>query len=169
MQEFPPKTAKPAPGLKAISRRLIRIASLSLLTALTNACDQATIDKETQPPSGQLTATSVQKIKVLHIAVGDCSTVLRQNLAEHGFNIHRSGAASASLHLSLSNQRPLREHLPLIHTLGWQAHYRADITGAQSRKIFTVLGQEGSLSKQELCDDIGDEIAQKLREQLNPE
>ena len=169
MQEFPSKTASLAAKRKQGSGHFHLAALLCLLAALLNACDQGQSLGKPEPYSGNLKAKNLQQMQVLHIKPGECAAVLRDNLAGHGLTIHQSGPADASLRLQLSNKRPLRQHLPIIETLGWQAHYRADVLGADNRILLSMLGQEGSLSMNELCDDIGDEIANKLQDYLPQE
>lgn len=114
------------------------------------------------PIPGHLLAQNLGEIRVLHIAGQDCAEVLRHNLPGHGYPLSDGREAGANLIVQLSQQHPLRESLPLIKTLGQQASYRADLLGREGQPLLSIYGQEGSLSLTELCDDIGDEIANKL-------
>ena len=135
-----------------------------LATCFLVACDPPVQDQVIVPET--LRATDIRQASHFSVEDGDCAGVLRANLSGHGLNLEPASRVDASLRLQLSQLRPLREHLPIIKTLGWQAKYRLEVRGAEQKTLLNLYGQEGSLSFQELCDDIGDEIANKLNDYL---
>ena len=136
------------------------------LTLAALACSPNT---EPPPPPAiptHLLAQELADIRVLQIAEHTCADVLRHNLLGHGYPASDGRQVGAILRLQLSQQRPVRESLPLIQTLGQQANYRADLLGSEGQTLLSLYGREGSLSFSEMCDDIGDEIADKLADYL---
>lgn len=163
MQDFPSVTVMPGPAVAQRSKQASCQLATCLLLALLCACQPAPLPSPGPLPE-QLQATRIEQVQRLHIAQGKCDLVLSRNLHNHGITIASQAPADASLRLHLSNQGPLRQHLPLIGTLGWQAHYHAEIIGAHRKILLSLFGQEASLTLREMCDDIGDEIAYKLKD-----
>ena len=139
---------------------------LSLSAILLVACGKPVDSGAIQPTEDRLNASDLSQIQRIHIEEGRCAAVIRHNLSQHGFSIARDGDADALLSVTLIQLRPLRESLPIIQTLGAQTQYRADIKGHKGKILLSLYGQEGSLSFDELCDDISDEIAGKLADYL---
>lgn len=140
-----------------------RFSPLGLCFAvLLTACSPQIEDNSLAVPPTAVSATEIGQVRSLHIAAGVCSPVLRHNLAAHGLQLAGGVEVDAVLRLELRHRRPLRESLPLIQSLGERAKYTATLTGAGDKALLSLYGEEGSLSLRELCDDIGDEIANKL-------
>lgn len=149
----------------AILQRAGHCLGLGLICLLP-ACDRAASDPSLVLPPTAITASEIEQVQRIHILAGDCAEILRANLSGHGFDIVGNQPVGAVIELKLRQLRPLRESLPVVESLGAQAKYEARLIGANAQILLSLYGQEGSLSLAELCDDIGDEIANKLAEYL---
>lgn len=167
MQDFPCKNILTRPAFLQRNNDGTSHFATALCIALLSACGLPHPAYSAGPPPERLHATEIGQVHQLHVSAGECTAVLADSLRRHGYAVSNAKVVDASLKVALSHKRPLRENLPIIKTLGWQAHYRAELTGAGERVLLSLFGQEGSLTFRELCDDIGDEIAYKLKEYLS--
>lgn len=145
-----------------LARNTLFHSLMAVTLILSSACNKPSDPGATIPAPKHLTATDLPEASRFHVADGPCASRLRFTLAGHGHDIALDGHADAILILTLVSHSPLRDSLPLIGGLGVQAQYRAEIQGANHQPMLSIYGQEGSLTFNELCDDIGDEIADKL-------
>ena len=135
---------------------------LGLLTVSALSCSTGDDTPQFVTEPSLILAGEISQVRHLHISDSECANILRRNLLGKGFSLPNNGAVDAVLRLYLYQQSPLRESLPIIKTLGAKAKYRATLVGIDNTPLLSLYGQEGSLSFSELCDDIADELANKL-------
>jgi hypothetical protein len=109
-----------------------------------------------QPAAARDKANSLREVGLIHVDANDCSGAMNSELADRGFGLSRSSQrADATLVLSLRE----REN----DTIGRDGRYIAQLVGERGKVLFSTVGHENSLNHGELCADISDDVADKLR------
>ena len=99
----------------------------------------------------------------IFVMPNDCASGLMSALGERGFS-HASAAADADavLQVSITDRGRNLEDIADFVGFGARADYTARLTGLNGKTLFATSGTEGSITQREMCEDIGDEIAQRL-------
>ncbi|GEM_PF-1884976 len=134
--------------------------SIPLLLALPlTACD---LSGETEKPGP--TATHINQVRTMQLQTNDCPAGIAKALREHGFAVlEENQQADARLDVTVTRTGRNLDQVPEFGGFGAKATFSAKVIGADDAVLFTTSGKEGSLTSEEMCEDLGDELAEKLR------
>lgn len=109
-------------------------------------------------------ATHIGNVRTMHLATNDCPAGIKKALVQHGFAVLADDRpADARLQVTVTRTGRNLQNIPEFGGFGAKASFTAEVIGAQDKVLFATGGQEGSLTSKELCEDIGDELAEKLQ------
>lgn len=141
------------------------LASILALAALAG-CDKAgeAVNAAKTALVGGPTAKSLAEVRSVYLKAETCPDGIRRGLAERGFTVvDKEGKHDAVLNVNVSLQGRNLDKIPSFGGVGNKASYSAQLLGAGDTVLFTTSGSEGSINMEELCQDIGDNIGQRLR------
>lgn len=146
--------------------RITLVLATTLVLGL-SACGKDTNGTEGEPggdPSADARATHINKVRTMHLSTNDCPAGVRKSLQEHGFSIQADDQpADAKLVVNITRTGRNLQNVPEFGGFGAKASFTAEVIGAEDKVLFATGGEEGSITSKEMCEDIGDEIAEKLR------
>lgn len=144
--------------MKPVRRNLL----FCLLAVFATGCDQFGIGDEDAEPTG--TATSISEVHTVFVSANDCTAGIRNGLGERGFGAVGTAAdADGVLTVTIEDRGRNMDQIPEFGGFGSKAGYSASLTGAEGKSLFATSGDEGSVTHKEMCQDIGDEIGERLR------
>lgn len=136
-------------------RLLWTLAGL-LATASLVACDSLM--------SEDSRVTQLGKVRSVHLQTNDCPVGIGKGLREHGFALlERDQEADATLVVNVIRTGRNLDSVPEFGGFGAKAQFQVELLGQDDAVLFTTAGEEGSITRKELCEDIGDEIAEKMK------
>lgn len=137
--------------------------AFSVLPLLIAGCGNQSSNEENTAPA-KVTATHINQVRTMHLSTNDCPHGVNKALREHGFAIlENTQEADARLEVNITRTGRNLDQVPEFGGFGAKASFSASVIGAEDKVLFTTSGKEGSLSSEELCEDIGDELAEKLK------
>ncbi len=132
-------------------------ALLTILALALAACGSESKNADTR-------ATHISKVRTLHLTSNDCPAGIRKALQEHGYALlAEDQPADAALKVTVTRTGRNLQSVPEFGGFGSKANYTAEVVGAENKILFSTAGKEGSITSKEMCEDIGDEIAEKLK------
>lgn len=109
-------------------------------------------------------ADHISKVRTLHLQTNDCPAGISKALQSQGYAVMKEDQeADALLKVTVNRTGRNLDQVPEFGGFGAKANFNVDVVGKDDKVLFTTAGEEGSLTSKELCEDIGDEIAEKLR------
>lgn len=133
--------------------KLVLLFSISLLIT---ACEGG---------EAQARADSVAGVVNIHVQAESCRDGIQAALAERGLGVaETAGQADAILEVKIVSEGRNLQDIPEFGGFGSKASYNAKLYGADDSVLFSTVGEEGSLTYVELCEDIGDELADRIKE-----
>ena len=140
-----------------------RFAAIIIGASVFSACGNQE-GENIAPELGKITATNLGQVRTMHLNTNDCPHGVKKALREHGFSIlENTQDADARLDVNITRTGRNLDQIPEFGGFGAKATFTANVIGAEDKILYSTSGNEGSLSSEELCEDIGDEIAEKLR------
>lgn len=99
-------------------------------------------------------AESLGQVKKVWLDSNICQSGIGQEVTAHGYSAAGSSQrADGVLEVKVS---------PIESSVGRSAAYTAKLTGDGGKLLFETSGEESSVSEEELCKDIGDDILDSL-------
>jgi hypothetical protein len=136
--------------------------ALGTLFALTG-CDK--IKAATGLGEGGVTAENMGQVRVVRLNANSCQSGIRGGLGERGFSVTSSeGKVDAVLDVSVNHSGRNMDNIPSFGGVGNKASYSATLKGKGDKVLFSTSGSEGSINMDELCEDIGDEIGERMQD-----
>jgi hypothetical protein len=103
-------------------------------------------------------ARSLQEVESIWLDSSSCSSGISHQLDRGGFLLTGSPRmADAVLEVNVNH---------LDTDMGAAARYSATLHGRNGRVLFSTSGRENSVSERELCQDIGDDIADRIESRM---
>lgn len=182
MLAFPPMNTLPrlrntAPCCDPWCKRVISgiFVMFSVIYALPASAAQAAPDGPAgiaAAPPGQpmARATDRRAIRSVFLLREDCRQALVSALPREGFRVSETGEpVDALLALTVNTRGGWMSGWALVDNflqgIAARAHYEAKLMGRDHRILLTHHGEEWALSGRELCQDIGDNLADRLKRQ----
>lgn len=135
------------------------LGSLLILTG----CDK--IKAATGLGEGGVTAENMGQVRVVRLNANNCQSGIRGGLGERGFSVTSSeGKVDAVLDVTVNQGGRNLDNVPSFGGVGNKASYSATLKGANDKVLFSTSGSEGSINMDELCEDIGDEIGERMQD-----
>lgn len=104
-----------------------------------------------------LDARSVREVDSIWLESNSCSSDIADELRQAGFHVtHNARNADAMLQVDVFDREYSRYDS--------SAQYEAKLRGDEGRAIFTASGTEVAGDSRDVCEDIGDTIADGLRD-----
>ncbi len=114
--------------------------------------------------SSKATAESIGQVRVVQLNAESCRGGISSGLGERGFSTTGSGKVDAILDVSVNHGGRNLDNLPSFGGVGNKASYTATLRGAGGKVLFSTSGSEGSVNMEELCQDIGDNIGERMKD-----
>jgi hypothetical protein len=108
-------------------------------------------------------AKSLDKVRTIRVEANSCAGGIGAALADRGFSPKESGKVDAVMQVNVSHTGRNLDNIPSFGGIGNKATYAASLRGARDKELFSTSGSEGSINQDELCQDIGDDIADRLK------
>jgi hypothetical protein len=103
-------------------------------------------------------ARTLNEVEAIWLDSNSCNGGISQQLNTHGFLIAGTPRSSdAVLDVQVN---------PQDSPLGAAAKYSATLTGEDGRVLFSTSGREDSITHSELCEDIGDDIVDRIENRM---
>ena len=135
---------------------LAKLAILAAPAALLVAC--GTSDASDQ-------AATLHQANAVYVSSNQCQSSITNAMADHDLGVTSdSSVADSTLQVSIESQGRNLDEIPEFGGFGHKATYTATLIGAEGAALFSTTGEEGSTTFDELCEDIGDEIAERMQE-----
>lgn len=113
-------------------------------------------------------AKTLSETNAIFVQGEKCVEGVTAALAERNIGVTSSREkANATLKLDIASQGRNLDEVPEFGGFGHKAAYSATLTGAEEKILFSTAGDEGSTTHNEMCEDIGDEIASRLKDRMN--
>ncbi len=110
-------------------------------------------------------AKTLQEANAIFVQGEQCKGGITDALAEHDLGVTNvPEEADSTLNVAITPQGRNMDELPEFGGVGHKASYSATLTGAGDKVLFSTTGEEGSTTFDEMCEDIGDEIASRLEQ-----
>jgi hypothetical protein len=104
-------------------------------------------------------ASRLHQVDSIWVDSNTCSTQIRDRLEMRGFLVALSRrSADASMEVNV---------LPERSRFGDSASYTATLVGRSDRVLFSTTGSEESFDHVELCEDISDELIERLENRMS--
>ena len=132
------------------------------ISLLLSACDETKQGEGDSKAAGG-TAKSVEKVSTIRVEAGSCGGGISAALAERGFSPTDKSKVDAVMKIDVNHTGRNLDSIPSFGGVGSKATYSATLIGARGKELFSTSGSEGSLNMDELCQDIGDDIADRLK------
>jgi hypothetical protein len=114
--------------------------------------------------TGITTARSLGEVNVVRLQAEDCASGISRALDSHGFTVapvNEKSEVDAVLQVSVNRlPRPQKT----LFGKGEEVSYAATLRGARNKLLFSTSGSEESFNMKELCEDVGENIADRLAE-----
>ncbi|MGH8459387.1 MAG: hypothetical protein ACRESV_08550 [Nevskiales bacterium] len=114
--------------------------------------------------STRATAESIGQVRVVQLNAKSCRSSISSALAERGFSTSGSRKVDAILDVSVNHSGRNLDNIPSFGGVGNKASYTAKLRGADDKLLFSTSGSEGSITMEELCQDIGDNIGERMQD-----
>lgn len=119
----------------------------------------------TQSASGRTPGYGVMslgQVELIGLDTNMCEIGISKEMSNEGFLVtNKTRVSDAVLEVSINTNGSLADHSEIE-----KAQYSAVLVGAADRVLFATGGNEEAPNLQELCEDIGDEIASRLEDRL---
>jgi hypothetical protein len=119
----------------------------------------------TQAANGRVPDRGVRnlgQVELIGLDTNMCELGITHEMSNEGFLVtDKTGVSDAVLEVSIRTNGSLADHSEVE-----KAHYSAVLVGAANRVLFATGGNEEAPNLQELCEDIGDEIASQLDDRM---
>jgi hypothetical protein len=103
-------------------------------------------------------ANRLHQVDSIWVDSNTCSAQLREGLEQRGFLVAMSRrSADASMEVNVRRERA---------RFGDSASYDATLLGENDRVLFSTAGSEESFDHIELCEDISDELIERLENRM---
>ena len=113
-------------------------------------------------------ASQVATVNSIYVESNQCLEGLRGALIERNIGVtDKVEASDAIMKVEITPQGRNLDEIPEFGGIGSKASYSASLYGSLGKVLFSTVGEEGSTTEMEMCEDIGDEIAERLLEQRN--
>lgn len=105
-------------------------------------------------------AKTMEGVKLIGIKSNLCQLGIREEVTEAGFMVTDNlQVPDAILEVKVTTNGSTRDH-----SMVEDVHYRAVLVGAGDRVLVADGGYEGARNLEEVCEDIGDEIADAMED-----
>jgi hypothetical protein len=102
--------------------------------------------------------TVMPQLRVLWLETNGCTPQLSEELQENGYTLAASSKNSEGiLHVDVHQ---------LDANTGASARFSAKLNDKAGKSIWQTTGREDSISQEELCEDIGEEVAERLKKRM---
>jgi hypothetical protein len=135
------------------------------LAVLLGGCDKLKSAVGAGEDSAEATAESIGQVRVVQLNAESCRAGISSGLTQRGFSITDSGEVDAILDVTVNHSGRNLDNIPSFGGVGNKASYSAKLHGADDKLLFSTSGSEGSVNMEELCQDIGDEIGERMQGQ----
>lgn len=119
----------------------------------------------TQAASGRTAGQgvlSLGQVELIGLDTNMCELGISKEMSNEGFLVtDKTRVSDAVLEVNIRTNGSLADHSAIE-----KAHYSAVLVGAADRVLFATGGEENARNLQELCEDIGDEIASQLEDKM---
>lgn len=113
-------------------------------------------------------ASSLAEVTSIHVEAKSCRSGIQQALAERGLGVTQAAEkADSRLQVKVVSEGRNLDEIPEFGGFGSKASYNATLYGADDSVLFSTAGEEGSTTYEELCEDIGDEVAERIQDKRN--
>lgn len=130
--------------------------------AMLVACEQA----DFLPPSDVSAMGVAKTLPAVHsvfVSANECDAGIRSGLSEFGYHsVSQPDEVDAVLVVNVETTGRNLDQIPEFGGFGSKAVYAAKLHGAGGKTLFSTNGKEGSITRNEMCEDIGDEIAERM-------
>lgn len=110
-------------------------------------------------------AETLYDANAIFVESTQCKDGITDALAEHDLGVTRvKDKADSTLSVEITDQGRNMDEVPEFGGIGHKAAYSATLTGDGDKVLFSTTGEEGSTTFEEMCEDIGDEIASRIEE-----
>jgi hypothetical protein len=106
-------------------------------------------------------AKSLYQVKSISVQHGICAAHIGSELRDNGFRVTDSHTADAKLRVSVSHNGNLRDPDSVE-----DGTYTATLDGNRGKTLFSARGSEGARNLASLCGDIGEDIADRLKDRM---
>lgn len=138
--------------------RKIAVGSLASAALILGACGNSSADK--QVPE------NLQQVNSILVKANSCQAGIQQALAQRSIGVtDNAESADATLQVSVTSEGRNLDDIPEFGGIGSKASYTASLSNADGKVLFSTAGDEGSVTYNEVCEDIGDEIAERMQDQ----
>lgn len=108
---------------------------------------------------------SLSEVTSIHVQANSCNEGIREALAEHEIGVtSKPDDANATMEVTITSEGRNLDDIPEFGGIGSKAGYNATLRNEEGKVLFSTAGDEGSVAYDELCEDIGDEIASRIEE-----
>ncbi|MDX1495935.1 MAG: hypothetical protein R3352_00115 [Salinisphaeraceae bacterium] len=140
--------------MRSMNRSLF-ISALTLPMLIT-ACD---------PKGAEARANTVAEVSTVQLKANNCEHGVQEALAERNMGVvSEADKADAVLEINVKTNGRNLDEVPEFGGFGNKASYSATLYGVDDEVIFSTAGEEGSITFDEMCEDIGDEIAERIQD-----
>lgn len=147
---------------KAVMKQSFLLFNLLILGLILSACDQT----DFLPPSDVSAMGVAKTLPAVHsvfVSANECDAGIRSGMSEFGYHsVSRPDEVDAVLVVNVETKGRNLDQIPEFGGFGSKAVYSAKLYGAGGKTLFTTSGKEGSITRNEMCEDIGDEIAERM-------
>lgn len=137
-----------------------------LAAAALSGCEKAgeAVSAATDAITGGATAKSLSAVRTIYLNTESCKQGISAGLSERGYAmVGKDDKKDAVLEVTITHQGRNLDNIPNFGGVGNKASYSAQMLGADDKVLFTASGSEGSVNMEELCQDIGDNLGERLR------
>jgi hypothetical protein len=107
--------------------------------------------------------SNIHNVRLVGLDTNLCTVSLKEQLFQNGLLVtEQDKVADAVLEVEIDTDDSLQDHDEVE-----KAKYSAALVGMNDRVLFASGGNERGKSLEDLCEDIGDQIADDLTEQMD--
>lgn len=132
--------------MKVIMNRII--ATVAVVTTIAGV--------EAVAQEGLPESTPLPDVRAVWLQTNGCSSELAAELQGAGYTLSDTRAGADAIMTTELKPRDVE--------IGAAAQYTAVLRDKSGRDIFSATGSEDALNEQELCSDIGESIAERIKE-----
>lgn len=109
-------------------------------------------------------AKTVAGVTSIFVESESCRAGIQSALAERGLGVTQAAEkADSRLEVNIVSEGRNLDDIPEFGGFGSKASYNATLYGDGDSVLFSTAGEEGSTTYEELCEDIGDEVAERIQ------
>lgn len=106
-------------------------------------------------------AESLRQVRSISVQSGICTAYIGSELRDNGFHVTDAHTSDAKLRVSVSHNGNLRDPDSVE-----DGTYTATLNGDRGKTLFSARGSEGARNLASLCGDIGEDIADRLKDRM---